>query len=880
MSWDYTCPEEEGSRGDDWSTTVVDLRQGKCKLQPKRNPYEYYLDFLLAGLDLQNMTDGEVFCGGSLNALLDIGKEARGVPYASLTHYLLDVRNGDEEGILKPNVHYNSNLITYFRRFVAYELLVVWRYHHKLPCFPGEVASSSSAVHRQLQHLGLATQEAIDQSIKKHQQGVELLSLGARHVCEAGGVVAAFHGHPLNGQVQITSTGTWGSEIMRNRCAGQTMQSEASPSVQVSSLPIPIVLSFQDVMLRLNLRDDPFGQTPPPPLGNPPSTLLLQDLNKEGEWRKAWSTNGQPFWWNTARLGEDGLPLRSWTPPELPCPVADSAVASSIARGPTASSRATSSTHALPQAIPGDLLAEATLAMRKGERLHTATASTGPQQASVNQWGFINTPSAQAAEGSQDPALLRQQHFYITKPGSVVKDIPTSAAQLFETLHLYKMGSATSVDQHIHIYDGSFKATDRSHFYGNPLPQHTRSDVAKSLARPFNQRSCLHTVTFDLKSTHHPIIWQHSIPSNPCLQPFKSSKYPPSCLVMSEGAAAGAHLTALACNETLLVQSGSLVILLWDPVAVKEWGTILGDKVLYVNEETAEMTRKYRPHVLHVSQGQILQVHAGCALSIVAKETAIVFRSIFMDLEDPEHFTSVVEGHHSVSADLHGCIRKSLLKEFVLAKTDVLNGCLPKDVLAPIRNLRFTFLQGFYRDAACGLKTKTERLVSSRLCATVFGANHVDVLAHLKDQTLEDPNFVLKPSDLNVQHVTLVCNTPPVGLRGEIVVALSGVMYRPQNGVYTSLDGSATWPSEYHDRNGILRAAKSGDVLVFFWEANKLVTLPSSLNQATDILDVLDEDAEDEAENEEDAQNEPYVHPSEPLERSKRKRTAVVGPDM
>lgn len=105
------------------------------------------------------------------------------------------------------------------------------------------------------------------------------------------------------------------------------------------------------------------------------------------------------------------------------------------------------------------------------------------------------------------------------------------------------------------------------------------------------------------------------------LQPVSSNTCPPSCLVMSEGAATGAHLTTLACNESLLVQSGSLVILLWVPDAVKEWEMIPGDKVLYVNEETAQMTQKYSPYVLEVSQGQILHVHAGCVLSIIAKET-------------------------------------------------------------------------------------------------------------------------------------------------------------------------------------------------------------------------------------------------------------------
>lgn len=37
---------------------------------------------------------------------------------------------------------------------------------------------------------------------------------------------------------------------------------------------------------------------------------------------------------------------------------------------------------------------------------------------------------------------------------------------------------------------------------------------------------------------------------------------------------------------------------------------------------------------------------------------------------------------------------RSVLKDFVLAKVNVLNGCLPKGILAPIRNVRVTFLQG------------------------------------------------------------------------------------------------------------------------------------------------------------------------------------------
>lgn len=80
-----------------------------------------------------------------------------GLPYASLTHYLLDEK-GDVEEILKAGVHYDSNLITYFRRWVAYDALVVWRHLHKIPYFPGEMASSSASVQRQLQHLCVATQ--------------------------------------------------------------------------------------------------------------------------------------------------------------------------------------------------------------------------------------------------------------------------------------------------------------------------------------------------------------------------------------------------------------------------------------------------------------------------------------------------------------------------------------------------------------------------------------------------------------------------------------------------------------------------------------------------------------------------------------------------
>lgn len=109
------------------------------------------------------------------------------------------------------------------------------------------------------------------------------------------------------------------------------------------------------------------------------------------------------------------------------------------------------------------------------------------------------------------------------------------------------------------------------------------------------------------------------------------------------------------------------------------------------------------------------------------------------------------------------------------------------------------------------------------------------MLAHLKDQTSRDPNFVMKPADLHAQHITLVCAVPPVGLRGEIVVALSGVMYRPLNGVHTSLDETVTWPSEYCDRKGKLCKAKCGEVLVLCWDANKLVSCAARLGRRPPI---------------------------------------------
>lgn len=184
------------------------------------------------------------------------------------------------------------------------------------------------------------------------------------------------------------------------------MQSEVSPSVSLSSVPIPVTLPFQEIVSRLDIRKDPMGETPasvlpnwcmstqsdnvhprvdvmicstfsgqapPPPLGNPPAMFSREQANKEGEWRKAWSPEGHPFWWNTACLGGDGFPIRSWIPPQLSCPTHDSAAISSIVSGVSTSVRASST--APSGAIPGDLLVQATHAMKKNQHLLTRTGS-------------------------------------------------------------------------------------------------------------------------------------------------------------------------------------------------------------------------------------------------------------------------------------------------------------------------------------------------------------------------------------------------------------------------------------------------------------------------------------------------------------------------
>lgn len=61
--------------------------------------------------------------------------------------------------------------------------------------------------------------------------------------------------------------------------------------------------------------DQPFFMTeqrpPPPPPGNPPAVSLSVPCF---QWLRAWdAATNRPYWYNPACLGQDGLPLRSWS---------------------------------------------------------------------------------------------------------------------------------------------------------------------------------------------------------------------------------------------------------------------------------------------------------------------------------------------------------------------------------------------------------------------------------------------------------------------------------------------------------------------------------------------------------------------------------------